>query len=147
MTVFSTGPGLRLILPALLVAAPAASAHAQSADPSAGAAAGDSAPSLRIVRDCRGARDELVVCGRREERSSYRLPALHEGFDPDGPVDSVSRERHRLFELGEAGTGSCSTVGGGGWTGCESLAWKHMHQQHDGNTRIGFGVKPARGDF
>jgi len=62
--------------------------------------------------------DEVVVCGRRGERELYRLPIRNQGFDKDGTVDSVSRERHRLYEVGDSGIGSCSTVGPGGWTGC-----------------------------
>ncbi len=87
----------------------------------------------RIVRDCaREARralergDEIVVCA--EARSPYRLPPS-ERFDLAGPVDSVSRERHRLYEHGESGTGSCSTVGPGGWTGCMSKRWKEAREQ------------------
>ncbi len=87
----------------------------------------------RIVRYCasesrraleRG--DEIVVCA--EARSPYRL-APSERFDPAGPADSVSRERHRLYEHGESGTGSCSTVGPGGWTGCMSKRWKDAREQ------------------
>ena len=62
--------------------------------------------------------DEVVVCGRRNERERYRLPIRNQGFDKDGAVESVSRERHRLYEVGDSGIGSCSTVGPGGWTGC-----------------------------
>lgn len=119
----------------------------------AGAAQGQPSPvpgtaAPKIVEECpRGQTDDLVVCGRKDRASPYRLPRLHEGFDPDGPVDSVSRERHRLFEVGEAGIGSCSTAGAGGWTGCGAIEFKQFHQQHDGNARIGFGVKPSRGDF
>lgn len=89
----------------------------------------------RIVQDCaseaRQARErgeEIVVCGDREVRSPYRLPPSQR-FDPAGSVDSVSRERHRLYEQGESGIGSCSTVGPGGWTGCMSKRWKEAREQ------------------
>jgi hypothetical protein len=97
-----------------------------------------------IVPDCHRDPDEgIVVCGRQTGRSPYRLPPPG-GFDPDGPVDSVSRERHRLMEPGASGIGSCSTVGPGGWTGCDFNAWKQEHQQKDGNARVGFGSKPPQ---
>ena len=86
----------------------------------------------RVVRDCPASRDEeeIVVCGRTPERSPYRVPPPPERFDPYGPVDSVSRERHRLYELGETGIQSCSNVGPGGWTGCDVIRWRQAREQH-----------------
>lgn len=74
--------------------------------------------------------EELVVCGRRVEPDRYRLPIRPERFDPGGTVDSVSRERHRLYEVGDAGIGSCSTVGPGGWTGCAFKKFKADVEQY-----------------
>jgi hypothetical protein len=91
----------------------------------------------RIVPDGRCARpsdnlseDELVVCGRRIEPNRYRLPIRPDRFDPSGQVDSVSRERHRLYEVGDSGIGSCSTVGPGGWTGCAFKKFKADVEQY-----------------
>lgn len=75
--------------------------------------------------------DEIVVCGRRDD-DRYRLPIRDQHFDPDGPQDSVARERGRLLEGGEAGIGSCSTVGPGGYTGCFAQAIKRRQQQQAG---------------
>jgi hypothetical protein len=88
------------------------------------------APS--IVRRCdrTGDADEVVVCGRRDEAERYRLPIRPEGFDKNGPVDSVSRERHRLYEVGETGLYSCSNVGPGGYTGCAWKEFKGRLEQH-----------------
>ena len=71
-------------------------------------------------RDCGAAAnpEDIVVCGRREENARHRLPPRTEHFDWTGPEQSVSRERHSLYELGDTGIGSCSTVGPGGFTGC-----------------------------
>jgi hypothetical protein len=68
-----------------------------------------------ISRACRADRDPnaITVCGRRDDGAGYRLPEP-DRFDPSGPIDSVSRERHRLLDVGAAGIGSCSTVGAGG---------------------------------
>lgn len=96
-----------------------------------------------IVPDCNKQQAEnIIVCGRRGERSPYRLPPQPEGFDPDGPMSSVSRERHRLYEVGDTGIGSCSNVGPGGWTGCDFKRWRDEHHQRDGNGPVvSFGVK------
>jgi hypothetical protein len=95
-----------------------------------------------IVPDCRQRPDDIVICGTRGERSPYRLPPQHEGFDPDGAMSSVSRERHRLYEVGQTGIGSCTNVGPGGWTGCDFLHWRDEHHQRDGNGPVvSFGVK------
>jgi hypothetical protein len=86
--------------------------------------------------DCRIPADGTVlVCGHRD--SPFRLPpALRDpGFDVDGPLDSVSRERHKLMETGESGIGSCSNVGAGGWTGCMVKGWKAADEQR--------GFRPA----
>jgi hypothetical protein len=136
-----SGPGAARLLGLLGLGVAASAARAQPPPP---------APPgiVKPLQECpRRASGDIVVCGRSEAISPYRLPRLYEGFDPDGPIDSVSRERHRLFEVGEAGIGSCSAAGAGGWTGCGTIEFKQFHQQHDGNARIGFGVKPSRGDF
>ena len=89
----------------------------------------------RIVPDCAKearealARGEILVCGERDARSPYRLAPAPQRFDPAGSVDSVSRERHRLYEHGDGGIGSCSTVGVGRWTGCMSRGWKNAREQ------------------
>ena len=90
----------------------------------------------RIVPDGRCERpadnlseEELVVCGRRIEPDRYRLPIRPNRFDPKGAVDSVSRERHRLIQEGDAGIGSCSTVGAGGFTGCFHRSTKRRCEQ------------------
>ncbi len=91
----------------------------------------------RIYRDCaadaRSAQargEEIVVCGERDARSPYRIPPPPDGFDPGGTVQSVSRERHSLYEVGDSGIGSCGTVGPGGWTGCMHRTWKEKRQQY-----------------
>ncbi len=81
--------------------------------------------------ECRQPADgSVVICGKRE--SPYRLPpeVRDPGFQIDGPVDSVSRERHKLMEGGDqAGIHSCSTTGAGGWTGCMVNEWQRADQQ------------------
>ena len=85
-----------------------------------------------IVRRCEAGEegDDIVVCGRRDRTERYRLPIRPEGFDVNGTVDSVSRERHRLYEVGETGLYSCSNVGPGGHTGCAWKEFKGRLEQH-----------------
>ena len=86
---------------------------------------------LRPCPKAKGAGD-IVVCRRAGETAAlrYRLPIRDQGFDPGGPTDSVSRERHRMMDVGASGTGSCSASGAGGWTGCQSHQWKEARQQY-----------------
>lgn len=89
-----------------------------------------------VLGDCRMPADgAVIICGRRE--SPYRLPpAMRDpGFDVDGAVDSVSRERHKWMEAGASGTGSCTNSGAGGWTGCMVKGWEAADQQR--------GFRPA----
>lgn len=83
---------------------------------------GEVSRQLDIRPDCppraAGEEEAIMVCGRRSQAERYRLPPPPERFDPNGPVDSVSRERHGLIQEGDSGIGSCSVSGPGGWTGC-----------------------------
>lgn len=93
------------------------------------------AASREVARqECRqpGEADEVVVCGRRETLKRYQVTDPEAPFDPNGPVDSVARERSRWVDQGDTGTGSCSAVGPGGWTGCKLKEWKRARQQHKG---------------
>jgi len=99
------------------------------------------APSIdqaieRAMDPCkaRQAAGEIVVCARRPGgQQRYRMPRIDRGFDPSGPVDSVSRERHRLIDADGAAPdltrGSCSASGANGWTGCMVKDWREHDQQ------------------
>jgi hypothetical protein len=77
--------------------------------------------------------EEIVVCGRRGgRRSPYRLPEPPPRFDAGEGTASVSRERHGLYEHGDTGIHSCSTVGPGGYTGCTFKKWKEGYEQWGG---------------
>jgi hypothetical protein len=86
-----------------------------------------------IDKPCARGGSEIVVCGRREQpRSPYRLPEPPPRFDAGGGDSSVSRERHGLYEQGDTGIHSCSTVGPGGSTGCTFKKWKDGYEQWGG---------------
>ena len=103
--------------------------------PPAGAQASIQAPLIlpTVEKPCNGSEEEIVVCGRREQpRSPYRLPEPPPRFDAGEGTASVSRERHSLYEHGDTGIHSCSTVGPGGYTGCTFKKWKDGYEQWGG---------------
>ncbi len=66
--------------------------------------------------------DEIVVCSRRPEEERYRIPRAVREQDADviARRDNVAAKRDELASgrPSAAGTGSCSPVGAGGFTGC-----------------------------
>ncbi|UAK24117.1 hypothetical protein [Sphingomonas nostoxanthinifaciens] len=87
----------------------------------------------KAVAPCRSDGRTITVCGKADGESPYRLPppARDPGFQIEGARDSVSRERHRLMDVGGAGSqaGACSPVGGVGSTGCQVQRWRENDQQ------------------
>jgi len=75
----------------------------------------------------RSSGDEIVVCPRLPERERYRIPPSVRD-DPNDPANQAWANRAQSLEyVGRTGTGSCSTSGPGGFTGC--LA-QMIHQAH-----------------
>ena len=96
-----------------------------------------------LDKDCKGEGEEIVVCAKREQpRSPYRIPEPPPRFDAGGDDASVSRERHGLYEHGDVGIHSCTTVGPGGYTGCVFKQWKNGDEQWGGKNR-GNRVRPG----
>jgi hypothetical protein len=64
--------------------------------------------------------DVITVCARLPEDDRYRIPPnLRE--NPNAPANQAWANRAiELSYVGRTGTDSCSTVGGGGFTGCMS---------------------------
>jgi hypothetical protein len=122
------------VLAATLIASPASPLHGQAEQTAAGDGEVASKAQIRIVPRCSSqptSSDDIVVCGRRSESERQRLPQINNGrFDPGGTVESVSRERHRLYEVGESGIGSCSPSGPGGTEGCSFRRFKQMLEQY-----------------
>jgi hypothetical protein len=62
--------------------------------------------------------NEVTVCARLPEGDRYRLPPNLRN-NPNAPANqSWANRAIELSYVGRTGTGSCSTVGGGGFTGC-----------------------------
>jgi len=63
--------------------------------------------------------DEIVVCARQDEAERYRIPEQLRREDPGSTKNEAWTSRVKSIEyVGRSGTQSCSTVGGGGFTGC-----------------------------
>ena len=72
--------------------------------------------SLTIFGDDKCPADTICVVAPETER--YRIPKpFRERLKSPDSVSWAIRSQATLTE-GKSGTGSCSTVGGGGWTGC-----------------------------
>lgn len=90
------------------------------------------AASKEVARqECRAPadKDEVLVCGRRDQQKRYQVTDPDAPFDPAGSVDSVATERGRWIAEGDTGIGSCGPVGPGGWTGCMLKQWRKKRQQ------------------
>ena len=114
-----------LILLALLLAA-----EAQAAAPSLGRAIEDA------IGCPAGRSGEIVVCRRGDRSERYRIPEplRPNGFDfSQQDVDGVSRERHRLMDVGASGIGSCSPSGAAGASGCLVQKFRAWEQQKAGH--------------
>lgn len=62
--------------------------------------------------------DEIIVCARLPDEDRYRIPPNLRN-DPNAPENqSWANRAIELSYVGRTGTESCSTVGGGGFTGC-----------------------------
>jgi hypothetical protein len=106
----------------LFAAAIAAAALVTSAAAAAPRRAGEERVNALIVYGSdpcpRGEGDEIVVCARKPEGERYRIPP-NLRLDPNDPANQAWASRAQTLEyVGRTGTGSCSTVGPGGWTGC-----------------------------
>jgi len=63
--------------------------------------------------------EEIVVCQRLDEAERFRIPkTLRDQAGPPQSTESWAVRSQGALEAGQTGTGSCSTVGAGGQTGC-----------------------------
>jgi len=63
--------------------------------------------------------EEIVVCKRLDEAERYRIPTnLREQGGPPQKTESWAVRSEDALTSGNFGTGSCSTTGAGGGTGC-----------------------------
>lgn len=62
--------------------------------------------------------EEIVVCSRRPESERYRIPKELRPRSQSPEAQSWAARSAATLDNGASGTGSCSSVGAGGWTGC-----------------------------
>jgi len=115
---------LALTLATLLAAPALAQAPADPAPPAAPVAGPQDTETLKQVivygdDPCpQSTGDEIVVCARMPDNERYRIPPELR-TDPNSPAVQSWVNRARTLEyVGLSGTDSCSTIGGGGFTGC-----------------------------
>jgi hypothetical protein len=76
---------------------------------------------------------EILVCADGESpRSSWRVAPGAPPIEGASNTASVSRERNALIAADNASSGSCSSVGTGGWTGCRHREFKRNVEQAAG---------------
>lgn len=62
--------------------------------------------------------NEITVCARLPDADRYRIPPTLRDNPNDPANNSWANRAAELSYVGRTGTDSCSTVGGGGFTGC-----------------------------
>lgn len=61
---------------------------------------------------------ENTICVRAREEERYRIPKHLRQPLPSPDTESWAVRSQATLSEGKTGTGSCTAVGGGGWTGC-----------------------------
>lgn len=77
----------------------------------------------------RAADDQVVVCARRPEIERYRIPPKYRPGGTRQETTAWGTKSQALKNLGATGTGSCSAVGPGGFTGCLTQQIEQAKQQ------------------
>jgi hypothetical protein len=61
---------------------------------------------------------EDTICVRAPERDRYRIPKELRGPSILPENQSWAARSASVLDTGKSGTGSCTAIGSGGWTGC-----------------------------
>jgi len=80
--------------------------------------------------------EQIVVCSRRPESERYRIPKeLRSPILITPENQSWAAKANDTLNAGAAsGTGSCSAVGAGGWTGCWAQQMRDAKRQRQQDT-------------
>lgn len=120
----------------------AAQAQAQATTPEVAGPADVRVNQLIIYGDdpCPQSTDpnDITVCARLPESDRYRVPpALRD--NPNAPANqSWTNRATELSYVGRTGTDSCSTVGGGGFTGCFNQIVNQARAERRANGDVNF---------
>ncbi|WP_293880073.1 hypothetical protein [Sphingomonas sp.] len=126
---------MRKILIAALIFAPAAlstPAFAQTANDRV----------LTIFGDDTCPKD--TICVRASEAERYRIPKQFRNSGPIAPSNQswAARAQGTIDAGARSGTGSCSTSGGGGWTGCYLQQMRDARAEREADVKAAPDVKP-----
>lgn len=114
-----------------LLAAPAG----QDAEPAAGGTPPQRIINLIVYGDdpCpSGGPDDIVVCSREDRDEQYRIPKQFRERPVEPPSASWTRRAELIEEVNRVGRpGSCSPVGTGGQTGCNSALLRLWRDDRD----------------
>jgi len=149
------------LLAAPLFASPAAAQQPGVPAPEAAQARGTAAPTAADVSDLRTSQaivfgddpcpapqspDEIIICVRFEEGDRFRIPE-NLRTDPNAPENqSWTNKAIELSYVGRTGIGSCSPVGGGGFTGCNEQLINQAVAERRGRPEINWArlIEEAR---
>lgn len=70
-----------------------------------------------------------TICVRKGESERFRIPKDLRQAAPSAHNERWADRAKSIQDVGAAGTGSCSAVGGGGWTGCWSKQMQDFKAQ------------------
>ncbi|MDB5713548.1 MAG: hypothetical protein JWO15_945 [Sphingomonadales bacterium] len=85
-----------------------------------------------------------TICVRGSEADRYRIPKQFRNTGPIAPANqSWGARAQRTIDAGaKTGTGSCTTVGGGGWTGCYLQQMQAARAERKADAEAAPDVKP-----
>ncbi|CAN5145504.1 hypothetical protein BH09PSE3_BH09PSE3_27950 [soil metagenome] len=85
-----------------------------------------------------------TICVRASEADRYRIPKQFRNTGPIAPGNqSWSARAQGTIDAGSrTGTGSCSAVGGGGWTGCYMQQMQAARAERKQDAETAPDVKP-----
>lgn len=91
---------------------------------------------------------EIVVCSRRPEAERYRIPKELRSPILITPENQswAAKANDTLNAGGASGTGSCSAVGAGGWTGCWAQQMRDAKRQRQADSAESSVVQSTRVD-
>ena len=95
-----------------------------------------------------GTNEEIIVCARLPEDDRFRIPPNLRN-NPNDPVNqSWANRAIELSYVGRTGTDSCSTVGGGGFTGCFNQIVTQARAERAGRDEVNWNqlIEQARRD-
>lgn len=90
--------------------------------------------------------DTLDICVRFSEDDRFRVPPNLRDNPNDPSSQSWANRAIELSYVGRTGTDSCSTVGGGGFTGCFNQIVRQAHAERTGGDDVNWArlIEEAR---